>query len=212
MTEQADLEHALGDEVVARTLVSASAGWRTLSVQELERLGLGADQRRTVVALQKLVSRSWAPLPLHECAGPDDVGRLYAERLGALVHEVMIAIALDGRSRVVAEIELARGGRHGLSLTPADVLRPLIRVGASSYILLHNHPSGDPTPSVCDLEMTHALVAVSDIVGVALVDHVVIGGKGGGYASMLELGVIGTEQSARERRANELNEAGRTVR
>jgi DNA repair protein RadC len=102
----------------------------------------------------------------------------------------MLGIALDGRNRFIAEVELARGGRHGAALFVSDALRPLIRVGASAVILVHNHPSGDPAPSPEDISLTTAIKVAADCVGIPLVDHIIIGGRGGGFASLRDLGII----------------------
>ncbi len=77
-----------------------------------------------------------------------------------------------------------------MALRVADILRPLLRVGAAAFILLHNHPSGDPTPSAEDTKLTLALREAAEFVGVPLVDHIVIGARGGGAVSMHDIGVL----------------------
>jgi len=106
------------------------------------------------------------------------------------MHEVMLAIALDGLNHFLAEIEVGMGGLHRLAVHPRDVIRPLLRAGATAFILLHNHPSGDPTPSQEDITMTRLMVECANAIGLPLVDHVIIGGRGGGYSSLLDLGVV----------------------
>jgi DNA repair protein RadC len=171
-------------------LARVPGGWRTLSVYELERLGLSADERKAVVSLQELVQRGYPELPTMKLIDPRAVGQVYGQRLGGLMHEVMLAVALDGRSQFLAEIEIARGGTHSLAVNPRDVLRPILRCGASAFVLLHNHPGGDPTPSQRDIEFTHRIAPCADAIDLPLVDHVVIGGRGGGYVSLLALGVL----------------------
>lgn len=185
------LEAAFGARV-ARKLASAAGGWRDLSRQELNALGLTVRQQQGVLAVQELVETSYPKLPVHELANPPAVGRVYGARLGGLRTEVILAVALDGKNHFLQEIEVARGGCHGAAVTPSDVMRPVIRAGASAFLLVHNHPSGDPTPSAEDVAMTRALSAVSDVTGVPLLDHVVVGGRGGGWASLAELGVLET--------------------
>jgi DNA repair protein RadC len=80
--------------------------------------------------------------------------------------------------RVEAEWCVARGGLHGCGLLPADVLRPVLRSATSAFILVHNHPSGDPTPSRDDVLMTRALQQACLTVGVTLVDHVIVSRSG----------------------------------
>lgn len=178
------LTAVLGREAALR-LATHPGGWRTLSVHEVEALGL-RDTADAVVALQELVRRGYPLLPRHRFARAEDVARVYEQRLGGFDREVMVGVALDGRLNLLAEIELAAGGHHGIALTPDCVFRPLIRCGAASFILVHNHPSGDPTPSAEDVAMTRALSSLADVVGVELLDHIVVAARGGGWASIIE--------------------------
>lgn len=93
-----------------------------------------------------------------------------------LPHEEVIAVGLNGRNEVLGIVRVSQGGAHGAALTPVDVLRPLIAMGAAAFVLAHNHPSGDPTPSADDVAMTRRLMLACDAVGIALLDHVVIAG------------------------------------
>jgi DNA repair protein RadC len=184
------LRAVLRSQRAADRLARAPGGWRDLSEHELKRLRLTEAERRTVMALQQLVRRSYPALPRHKFLCSADIARVYVERLGALVHEVLLGIALNGRNGFIAEVELARGGRHGASLFVSDALRPFIRLGASAAILVHNHPSGDPAPSPEDIDLTTAIKTAADLVGIPLVDHIIIGGRGGGFASLRDLGII----------------------
>jgi DNA repair protein RadC len=109
-------------------------------------------------------------------------------RLAWLDHEEVWLLALDGRNGLKSAQRIAQGGLHGCALTPRDVLRPAVRDGASAFVLVHNHPSGDPAPSPEDVEMTRAVAIAADVVGVPLLDHVVI--ARGGAESLLDLGVL----------------------
>lgn len=175
---------------LVNALVAAPGGWRTLSRAELARLDCTETEQNGVLALQELVRRSYPVLEPMTLATPADVGAIYSHRLGGARQETLLAVALDAQHRVLEEITLAMGGASSLSLTACDVLRPLIRAGAQGVILVHNHPSGDPTPSEDDVHFTQALAAAAAIVRIHLVDHVIVGGRGGGYVSLLERGVI----------------------
>jgi DNA repair protein RadC len=171
-------------------LARAPGGWRTLSEHELLALGLSVEQRAAVLALQVLVQLSYPVLPKLTFLRPAELARIYGHRLGGLMHEVMFAVALDGKCHFLAEVEIATGGAHSLAVRPRDVLRPLLRGGASTFVLVHNHPSGDPTPSPEDLRMTRVVADCADAIGVPMIDHLIIGARGGGYRSLLELGVL----------------------
>jgi DNA repair protein RadC len=103
--------------------------------------------------------------------------------------EVFMMIAIDARSAPVAEIEVSRGSLTGVEVHPREVFRPLICQAAAAAVAVHNHPSGDPRPSVEDILLTRRLRAVGEVIGIPLLDHVVIGDSG--YASIAE--VLGTE-------------------
>ncbi|WP_437656773.1 JAB domain-containing protein [Sorangium sp. So ce1182] len=184
------LRSVLRGQRIADRLARAPGGWRDLSEHELEQLRLTKVQRRAVLALQQLVRSGYPALPKHRFSCSADIARVYADRLGGLVYEVMLGIALNGRNEFMAELDLARGGRHGAALTVADALRPIVRAGASAFVLVHNHPSGDPMPSPEDIALTTAMKSAADLVSIPLVDHIIIGGRGGGFSSMLDLCII----------------------
>jgi DNA repair protein RadC len=118
----------------------------------------------------------------------DSVAAWARPRLAPLDHEEVWLLMLDGRNRLVGARRIAQGGLHGCALTPRDVLRPAVRESATAIILVHNHPSGDPSPSPEDVAMTRAVVQAGEVVAVPLLDHVIV--ARGGATSLLDLGVI----------------------
>jgi len=117
-------------------------------------------------------------------------------KLGGLDHEELWALALDGQHRVRAARRVASGGLHGMALSVRDPLRAMLREGASGFVVVHNHPSGDPTPSLEDLRFTEQLAAAADAVATPLLDHVVVAGER--YRSMLDDGVLPALAKERE--------------
>jgi DNA repair protein RadC len=109
-------------------------------------------------------------------------------RLATLDHEEVWLLALDARYSLKSARRVSQGGAHGCALSARDVLSPALRDAASAIVLVHNHPSGDPTPSTEDIAMTRALAAACEVVGIALVDHVVV--ARGGASSLFELGAF----------------------
>jgi DNA repair protein RadC len=107
-----------------------------------------------------------------------DVWTHYRARLGASSVEEFWMLALDVRHRVLLESCVARGSLTGVEVHPRDVFRTLIRSAAASVIFCHNHPSGDPTPSRQDLELTTRLRQVGELCGIAVLDHVVVASDG----------------------------------
>jgi DNA repair protein RadC len=110
-------------------------------------------------------------------------------RLGAIDHEELWVLALDGRHGLRAARRVASGGIHGLHVAPRDVLRVALREAASAIVLVHNHPSGDPAPSGEDVAFTHAVAHAARVVGTPLLDHVVVARRRA--SSLLEAGLLG---------------------
>jgi DNA repair protein RadC len=97
----------------------------------------------------------------------------------------MWCLHLNTRSHIIGGECVAKGGRSGLCITPADILRGAILAGASAIILGHNHPNGDPTPSDEDIYMTKVVAAAGHTVGIHLADHIVVTAYNG-YHSIVD--------------------------
>jgi DNA repair protein RadC len=126
-----------------------------------------------------------AKLP-DKLAGASDVAAWATPRLAALAHEELWMLGLDGRGALRAARCVAKGGLHGAGVRAADPLRAALRVDASGFVLVHNHPSGDPTPSKEDVVLTEQVGNAAAAVGLALLDHVVV--ARGGFACVPWLG------------------------
>jgi DNA repair protein RadC len=107
--------------------------------------------------------------------GPADVHARVGARLRALDREVFVVLALDVKNRVLAERRVAEGGACSVQLLPRDLFAQVVREAAAGMICVHNHPSGDPRPSAADEDMTRRLRAAGELMGVAVVDHVIVG-------------------------------------
>lgn len=93
----------------------------------------------------------------------------------SIPHERIVAALLSNNNKLLALVRVSEGGLNGAAMTAADVLRPAIAAGARAVILAHNHPSGDPEPSAQDVDLTRAVQAACEVVGIALLDHVIVG-------------------------------------
>jgi DNA repair protein RadC len=94
--------------------------------------------------------------------------------LAPLVHEELWIAALDCHHGVRGTRMVSRGGLEGAQVRPADVLRSALEMGAVSFVMAHNHPSGDPAPSEHDVELTHAIEHAAHLISVPLQDHVIV--------------------------------------
>lgn len=159
--------------------------------ETLEPLLSRAELRRleSILELGRRAFRT--PLSGRRVTSHRDVQRWASGHLIGLEHEEVWVLAMKTSRKVEAEWCVARGGLHGCGLLPADVLRPVLRCAASAFILVHNHPSGDPTPSQDDVLMTRALQQACLAVGVTLVDHVIVS-RSGSY-SLAEACLMNTD-------------------
>ncbi|MCC6522486.1 MAG: JAB domain-containing protein [Polyangiaceae bacterium] len=118
---------------------------------------------------------------------PGEVAALMLPRLRGLVHEEVWVVSLDGRSSVRGLRRVAQGGHHGCAVAAREILRAALLDAASAFVLVHNHPSGDPEPSPEDVEMTRLCGLGAAAAGVPLVDHVILASSGE-FRSLVESG------------------------
>ena len=158
------------------------------SESHLATLAVSRSRARLVRAAFELARQSIGCRPQigRRLAGAADVWMHMRARLSGGPVEEFWAIATDVRHRVVMDSMIARGSLTGVEVHPRDVFRALIKGGAAAVIFCHNHPSGDPTPSRQDIELTVRLREVGDMCGIPVLDHVVVGS--GGYVSLAERG------------------------
>jgi DNA repair protein RadC len=119
--------------------------------------------------------------------GPDDVAGLVMDDLRFCETERFWILLLNTRHEVLDRTELTRGGLASSSVHPREIFRAAVRAGAAALILVHNHPSGDPTPSRADVAMTSRICRAARIMGIPVLDHLIVGD--GRYVSLRERGV-----------------------
>jgi DNA repair protein RadC len=119
---------------------------------------------------------------------PRDVYRRFELRLRDLRQEEFHVLLLSTQNAVLREVMVTRGILDASVVHPREVFAPALAEAAAAVILVHNHPSGDPTPSPADREVTRQLVEAGRVIGIPVRDHVVVGN--GRYASFLDLGLI----------------------
>lgn len=184
-----------GDSVLdqARALLERCEGsWRRLAGLGIGELcgvkGVGPAKAAQLLAVMEIAKRfgeeEFAPgAPFR---GSYDVYAHFRERLGSERHERFYAVLLDTKHRKLREVCISQGSLTSSVVHPREVYLPVIRESAAAVVFVHNHPSGDPTPSREDIEITRRLREVGELVGVRVVDHVVIGR--GKYVSFVDDG------------------------
>jgi len=175
---------------VARGLLRRRGGLRGLASATLRELeaeaGIGPAKAASVLAALETGRRAAARRlrPGDGIRGPGDVHRHFHPRLRDATRERFLALLLDGRHRVIREVEISRGTLTASLVHPREVFRPALRDGAAAIVVVHNHPSGDPTPSAEDRRVTERLERAGELLGVRLLDHVVVAEHG--YRSLRE--------------------------
>lgn len=167
---------------VAAELVRTAGGVGALSrssARELAQVaGVGAARAARVAAAFELGRRALDAVHHRETVGSaEDVYRCVAPRVAGLQQEVFIVIGVDIRNGLLDVVEVARGTVVGVEVHPREVFRPLVRMAAAGGVLVHNHPSGDATPSAEDVELTRRLRDAGRLIGIPIIDHVVIGDR-----------------------------------
>jgi DNA repair protein RadC len=169
---------------VAQSLLARHGGLLGLARASIDDLrgqkGVGFARGVAVLAALEVGRRSVGERPARgqRIRAAAEVWAHLRARLAAHPVEEFWALALDVRHRVLWEACLARGSMTGVEVHPRDTFRALIRGGAAAVIFCHNHPSGDPSPSRDDLDLTLRLRDVGDLCGIAVLDHVIVGTDG----------------------------------
>lgn len=187
-------------ELVGTRLLSSVGGLYGLeragvgSLSEVRGVGRGKAAR--LVAAVELGKRAVrVPLPRGRALGSsrrvDDALR---PRLACETREHFLAIPLDARNRPLGEQVVAIGGLTACAVAPADVFRGLVREAACGVVFVHNHPSGDATPSPEDLAVTERLYRAGELLGLRVLDHVIVARDG--YFSFLDAGLLGPGRPA----------------
>ena len=104
-------------------------------------------------------------------------------------NEEFRVLFLDRKNILIADEVQTRGTVDHTPVYPREIVKRALEHGASAIILVHNHPSGDPTPSSADLQLTRRLARAGEVLGIEVLDHVVIG-DGGAHTSLRDMGVL----------------------
>lgn len=106
---------------------------------------------------------------------PGDIVDLFMEKMRYYKEEHFCTLLLDTKGKVIEVVEVSVGDLNSAPVHPREVFKQAVRRSAAAVVLIHNHPSGDPTPSNEDLEITFRLIESAEILGINVVDHIIIG-------------------------------------
>ena len=151
-----------------------------ISVQDLMEIhGIGqvkAVQLKCIGELSKRIART-AARPQMVMNNPSSVASYYMEELRHEEQEVVICMMSDVKGHFLGDKVLTRGTATGSLVTPREIYMEALRRHAVSLILVHNHPSGDPSPSESDILLTRRVQEAGNVIGISLLDHIIIGDK-----------------------------------
>jgi len=149
------------------------------SVEELKTIkGIGeakAIQLKAAFAIALRYRRLCEKKEKISIVTPEDAYELLRDKLEPLKQEALFVLLRDAKKQAIGMIQVALGTLSQVLIHPREVFFPAVRHKAHSVILAHNHPSGDPTPSFADLEMTKKLFACGEMMGIPVDDHLIIG-------------------------------------
>lgn len=166
-------------EIANRILLMSNSlkGLQNLSLTELENIkGIGkvkAIQLKSICELAKRMSKENDIM--FQVKSPQDVAKIFFEEFKIEKQEIFKIIILNTKNYITKIIDFAKGKIDSINLDIKQILQEVIKQNADRIIIVHNHPSGDPTPSKADINFTKSLYKASEIVGVRLIDHIVIG-------------------------------------
>lgn len=126
-------------------------------------------------------------------SSPDSIAQYYMEDMRHQNTEVLRLLLLNTRSRLIGESIISTGTVDTALISPRELFIEALQRGAVSIVLLHNHPSGDPTPSRADVRITKRLYEAGSMIGIELLDHIIIGNNC--FISMREKGFLRQNRS-----------------
>jgi DNA repair protein RadC len=179
---------------VARELVARFGDLPRLAraaLGELQQVpGVGPAKAARVQAALELGRRcaSHTLGPRESVCSSRQVVACYAPLLAHLDREHFYALLLDAKHRKIRDVCVSVGSLDSAIVHPREVFRPAVAESAAAVIVIHNHPSGDPSPSAEDRAVTRRLVATAELLGVELLDHVIIARDGS--SSLRDLGMM----------------------
>jgi len=139
--------------------------------------GIGRVKAIQLKAICELAKRMARPLQGWQVIvrKPDDIAEILIEELRYEKREIVKVVILNTKNKILKIQDISIGGPNQASLVPREVLSEAIKMSAPKIILVHNHPSGDPTPSKSDYQFTDRIFDAAELLGIQMLDHIIIG-------------------------------------
>jgi len=169
-------------------------GLNYLSLKELKKLpGIGSVKAVQVKAVAELSRRMAREVTRGSVSlnSPETIADHFREDMRYLTRERVYAVFFDTSGKLIREAQISEGTVNRALISPREVFVEALSCGAVSFVLLHNHPSGDCTPSREDRYVTVHLRELGEMMGIKLLDHIIIGGSE--HVSFAELGIFDNE-------------------
>ncbi len=166
-------------------------GLHELSLEELKSIqGMGEVKAVKIKCLTELSSRiskasAKEGIIVRE---PETIAQYFMEEMRHNKTERVMLVCLDSKGKFIREQELSAGSVNSSLISPREIFLEAIKTEAVNIILVHNHPSGDPTPSRADMELTKTVKELGFVMGIPLLDHIIIGDNI--YTSFKEKGLL----------------------
>lgn len=160
---------------------------RNLNLEELKKIkGIGKVKAIQLKAVAELAIRMVAPVNYRKIKvkKPFDIAKFLMEELRFQKQEIAKIVILNNKNEILKIKNIVVGGSNFANLQIKDVLAEPLKMQAPKFIFIHNHPSGDPKPSREDIEFTEKLYKASELLGIKLIDHLIIGNQK--YISIFE--------------------------
>lgn len=148
-----------------------------ISLQELKKIkGIGRVKAVRIKAMFEIAKRLSRPLNYEMTVNSSkDVAKIFMEELRFEKREIVKVVILNNKNKVIRIEDVSLGGTNYAMIEPKDVLSEPVKMGAGKIILVHNHPSGNSTPSSEDYQVTKRIDLCAKMLGIELLDHIVVG-------------------------------------
>ena len=157
------------------------------TLEELTKIkGIGIAKSLSILAAIELGRRINTSTKMIKVVSPRSIYNYIKRELDCLKQEHFISVYLDSKNKIISKKTIFIGSLNISIVHPREIFKWAVKYSSASVILIHNHPSGDPTPSPQDIEITKKIIDSGKIIGIDVIDHIIVGKES--FISLNELG------------------------